>query len=134
MKLTMNGQDMFPARYASGSDLAGKPYTLIIDRVAVERMTNPRTHQESDKYVVYFTGAKRGFVLGKQFAESIATSLNETDAEKWKGKKVTLFPIETRLGVGVRARPPVNGTSTLPDLLAHGDPDEDDETAAGGGR
>lgn len=130
-KITINGAEMFPARYAGGDDLAGKAYTLRIERIEREKMTNPRTHQETEKHVIYFAGAKRGFVLGKEFAESIAVALGEWDAALWHGKSVQIFPQQTRLGVGVRARKAPNGITPLPAAILTADDqdeEEDDET------
>lgn len=117
IKVTMNGQEMFPTRYAGGADLHGKAFTLEIALVQPEEMNDPHTFEKITKWVVYFKGAQRGMVLGKQFAESIAEATGETDAQKWAGKRVEIYPQQTRLGVGVRARKAPNGASVVPETL-----------------
>lgn len=117
LKVTMGGAEMFPTRYAGGSDLHGKSFTLEIAGVQMEEMNDPHTFEKIQKYVIYFRGAQRGMVLGKQFAESIAEATGETDAQQWTGKRVEIYPQNTRLGVGVRARKAPNGPSQVPDVL-----------------
>lgn len=121
VKVMLNGQEMFPTRYASGSDLQGKAYTLEIAGVRKEQMTDPHTFEPVEKFVVYFKGAQRGFVLGKTFAETIATATGETDAAQWASKRVQIYPEQTRLGVGVRARKAPNGPSEIPQTLQEED-------------
>lgn len=36
MKVTITGKEMFPTRYASGTDLTCKAYTLTIAKIAFE--------------------------------------------------------------------------------------------------
>ena len=117
IKVTMNGTEMFPTRYASGTDLHGKAFTLEISHLQTEKMSDPHTFQEIEKWVIYFKGAQRGMVLGKKFAESIAEATGETDAVKWVGKRVQIYPVDTRLGVGIRARKAPNGVSEIPATL-----------------
>lgn len=113
-KITLQGKDLYPTRYATAQDLGEKTPTLEIERIDIERMTNPRTHEESEKPVIYFRRASRGIVLGKQFAESIAAALGEYDASLWSGKRVQLYTTQTRMGLGVRARRAPNGETPLP--------------------
>jgi hypothetical protein len=127
MKVTFKSKEMFPTRYASGTDLAGKAYTLTIAKIAFEEMTNPKTHETHSKPVIYFLNAKRGFVLGKQFAESIAIALGEWEAQKWYGRIVQIYPTQTRLGIGVRARPAPNGETPPPPAIAGEGEDEEED-------
>lgn len=120
-RITINGHEMFPTRYASAQDLKAKTYTLEIADVHLEKMTNPRTKQEQEKFVIYFKNAKRGFVLGKEFAESIAQALGEYDASAWAGKKIEIYTVQTRLGDGVRARRAPNGETPAPEVLNQDD-------------
>jgi hypothetical protein len=103
-KITLGGQELFPTRYFSGDDLAGKSYTVEIVGIKQETMTNPKTHAEQVKPVIYFAKTARGAVLGKEFAESIADALKEWNANAWTGKKIIIHPQQTRLGTGIRAR------------------------------
>jgi hypothetical protein len=122
---------MFPKRYANGEDLHGKSFTLEIAHITREEMTNIKTHKTESKFVVYFFKNKttgeitKGFVLGKEFAESIAVALDESNADKWAGRRVEIFPQQTRLGIGVRARRAPNGT-TMPPAQINDDEDEMD--------
>jgi len=126
MKITLNGEEIFPARYAHGEDLKGKAYTVMIERIEHEEMTNPHTKRNEKKFVIYFANSRRGFVLGKEFAESIARALAMNEAEKWIGQRVIIYPQQTRLGVGVRAR--AIGTNHA-EPTPPPDDDDDDPTA-----
>jgi hypothetical protein len=124
-KITLNGAELFPTRYFSGADLADKSYIVEIRDIAQQEMTNPRTKQQVVKPVIFFVKPVRGAVLGKEFAESIATSLNERDANKWIGQKIVIYPKQTRLGTGIRARAVgTNNAEPAPDATGEEDAEE----------
>lgn len=129
-KITLNGQELFPARYFTAQDLAGKAYTVTIRAIQKEKMHNPTSNKDEEKNVIYFASPKRGTVLGKEFAESIALTLGEWDAGKWAGQKIVIAPTRVRNGKeGVRARSIAgNGAEKTAPPVADEDEDEDDET------
>lgn len=103
----MNIRTMFPRKYASGEDLAGKSVTLTIASIRPERMTPPGA-APVEKHVIYFNGAERGVVLSRILAEQIATATGFDDTDYWPGKAVTLYPdrimVAGRERVVIRAR------------------------------
>jgi hypothetical protein len=104
----MNVGEMFPSKYASGSDLKGRPVTLTICKVVSEKMRVNAQAPEESRYVCYFDGAIRGVVLGKTLANQIAQAINESDTDHWPGKMVVLYPENMLVGgierVAIRAR------------------------------
>ena len=124
-KITLGGAELFPTRYFSGADLAGKSYIVEIRQIVHEEMTNPRTKAQITKAVVYFVKPLRGAVLGKEFAESIATALGEWNADAWPGQKVIIYAKQTRLGAGIRAKSTAaNHAEPAPDTAGEEDAEE----------
>jgi hypothetical protein len=109
----MNISDMYPSKYASGADLKGKAVTLPIAGVAAEKMRPGPGQPEVEKFVIYFTEAKKGVVLSRILARQIAQALSAEDTDNWKGFKVTLFPEAVTVAgvarVAIRARAAANG-------------------------
>ena len=108
----MKVNDMFPRKYATGSDLKG-PVILTIARVASEKMRPGAGQPEVAKFVLYFDGASRGVVLSRVLAEQIAQAVGSDDTDHWPGKRVTLYPQPMKVAgvdrVAIRARS-ANGT------------------------
>jgi len=86
----MKINQMFPSKYATGSDLRGA-VTVTIARIAAEKMRPNPQSPEVEKWVLYTQEGKRGVVLGKVLANQIAVVLGD-DTDLWLGKKITLYP------------------------------------------
>lgn len=84
--------EMYPTKYATGSDLGGRPVTLTIQAVRAEKMRPNQAADEVTKYVVYFVEARKGVVLNKTLAHQIAELTGSDDTDNWGGKRVTLYP------------------------------------------
>jgi len=89
----MNISDLFPRKYATGADLAGKAHELIISEVVIEKMRPVPSQPPVEKPVVFFTNASKGVILNRTLAEQISQALKSTDTDDWKGKKITLGPV-----------------------------------------
>ncbi len=104
MKLTQ----MFPKRYATGSDFQGKALTLTVARVASEKMHPQANAPETEKWVLYFNETKKGVILNRTLAFQIAEILGSDETEEWVGKSITLFPqpmnVAGRSVIAIRAR------------------------------
>lgn len=63
------------------------------------KFTDPDTKQRASKKLCITPAERpeRKLVLGKTNADLIA-ALHGTDADKWKGKKITLYPAQTSFG------------------------------------
>jgi len=111
----MKINDMFPSKYLSGADLAGRQVVVTIATVKAEPMKDPQTHQPVTKFVLYFAESKsgKGLILNKTLANQIARALGADDTEAWPGKKVTLYPESMTVAgvprVAIRARAATNG-------------------------
>lgn len=89
MKIT----DLFPSKYVKASDLNGKPVTLTIARLVVEKMGHG-SEQES-KPVLYFQKATKGLVLNRTNAMIIA-GLYGNESDDWGGQRITIYPTKVR--------------------------------------
>jgi hypothetical protein len=104
----MKLNEMFPSKYANGTDLQGKPVTVTIQTVRPEQMRPNQAAEEVTKFVVYFVEAKRGVVLNKTLAQQIAKITGSDDTDNWEGKRITLYPEPVTVAgvarVAIRAR------------------------------
>lgn len=86
----MNVNQMFPSKYLKGSELTG-PVTVTIASIHKEQSYKPG-EGKTDIFVLYCERAKRGVVLTKPLAFSIAEALGEPDTDRWTGRAVVLYP------------------------------------------
>ena len=104
----MKLNDLFPRKYATGEDLAGKSVTLTISHLRLEKMIPTPGTAPVEKWVVFFKEAQKGIVLSKTLATQIARAVGSDDTEEWPGKRVTLFPetvnVAGQTRVAIRAR------------------------------
>lgn len=114
----MKVSEMYPKKFATGEDLAGKEATLIISSIELESMRPDPRAAEVQKYVLYFEKAQRGIILNRTIAEQIAQAVGSDESDDWIGKKITLFPLPMVVAgknrVAIRVKPPVNGPSDPP--------------------
>jgi hypothetical protein len=82
----MNINQVYPRKYAIGQDIDGKEPTLAIRTVTLEQMGE--AHDK--KPVIWFIGAKKGVVLNKPMARTIA-DMYGPETDNWTGKYVTLY-------------------------------------------
>ena len=80
--------DAFPSKYLSAEDVHGQDHTVVIERYQAETMP-ARDGADERKYVLFFRGAKKGLVLNKTNAKTIA-SQHGNDFDGWIGKQVTI--------------------------------------------
>lgn len=108
----MKLNQMFPARYVRGQDLAA-PILVVITGISKEE-THPRPGVTEEKYVLHFerldprtgeyvemeanarTKAGYGCILRHTLAEQIADVLKSDDTDTWIGQKIVLQPCKTR--------------------------------------
>lgn len=117
----MKLSEMFPRKYATGEDLAGRPATLVISKITCEKMRPDPRAPEVEKYVLYFEKATRGIILNRTIAEEIAAIVGSDDTNNWPGCKVTLYPLPLVVAgkqrVAIRAKAPANGEDDPPPQL-----------------
>ena len=123
----MKISEMFPTRYATGEDLAGKPVSLTIASLRSEQMHPQPGAPAVSKWVLYFAHATKGVILSAPLARQIADALGD-DTDAWPGKRITIYPLPMtvagRACIAIRARPATNGESSLPTGLLTPDEDE----------
>ncbi len=88
----MKLNDLFPCKYATGEDLAGKSVTLTISHLRLEKMIPTPGTAPVEKWVVFFKEAQKGIVLSKTLAFQISKAVGSEDTDDWVGKKVVLYP------------------------------------------
>jgi hypothetical protein len=84
---------LFPSKYVKAADLGGKPITLTIAKLAIEKMGHGA--EEERKPVLYFQKATKGLVLNRTNGMIIA-SLHGPETDHWVGKRITLYPTTVR--------------------------------------
>lgn len=82
---------MFPSKYLRAADFKGKDVSMTISGVDSDELRMKDNSKEM-KYIVHFDETDKMLVLNKTNAYAIADSLDELDALKWIGHKITLFP------------------------------------------
>jgi len=104
----MKLNQLFPSKYATGQDLAGKSVALTISHLRSEKMIPTPGASPVDKWVVYFKEAQKGIVLSKTLATQIAQAVGSDDTDAWPGKRVMLYPEEVTVAgkprTAIRAR------------------------------
>ena len=88
----MKLNDLFPRKYATGEDLAGKSVTLTISHLRLEKMIPTPGTAPVEKWVIFFKEAQKGIVLSKTLAFQISKVVGSEDTDEWVGKKVVLYP------------------------------------------
>ena len=92
----------FPRKYATGSDLNGRPHRVTIESLKWEPMRG------ENKLVAYFTGHEKGIVLNRTLFEQIAAATGQDDSDNWPGCTIEIFPVPLTVAgqdrIGIRAR------------------------------
>jgi len=105
-ELIMNVDEMFPSRYLRGSELNGAK-TVTIARVVMEEAYRPG-EGKSTIFVLYVDNGSKGVILSRALAMAISKILNESNTDRWTGKKCVLYPepmnVAGREVVAIRAR------------------------------
>ena len=89
-KVTLNGELMFPSDYVAAVELQGRDVTLTVKGISKEALQMKDGGNKS-KLVMRFEKTAKKLVVNKTNADVIA-GIYGTAAEKWVGKRVTLYP------------------------------------------
>lgn len=92
----MKVSEMFPSKWLAAEDLQGKEVPVVIAAVRPEKMLDPGSGERIEKYVVYFERKKKGLVLNKTNAKSIAEIVASEDTDEWVGREIVLVPTKTK--------------------------------------
>lgn len=110
----MDYRAMFDRDYIAAFDLNGKDVTVTIARVEPGVLTG-QGGKKSKKPIVHFEGKEKGFAINKTNGKIIA-GMYGTDASKWVGKRITIYPTMTSFGSEqmecIRVRPTVPQEAT----------------------
>lgn len=104
----MKLNDLFPRKYAAGEDLQGRPFTVTISHLQLEKMTPTPGAAPVEKWVVFFKETQKGVVLSKTLATQIAQAVGSDDTDNWSGKKVVIYPetvnVAGKTRIAIRAK------------------------------
>jgi hypothetical protein len=127
-KAMLDGKLMYPSEYVAAVEFGGKDVALTISGVELSelRMVD---NTVTKKPVLHFSETPKKLVLNKTNANQIA-ELHGSEARKWVGKRITLFPT-TCLAFGkttdcIRVRP------TVPRNKPRGDGQAQEQSPQGG--
>lgn len=102
----------FLGRYIAAAEFGGKEPTVTIASVQLELVEDTDEKKPPrNRWIVYFEGKERGWLLNKTNAILLAALFNSRKTEEWIGKRVTLCAEdvqmngETLLGIRVRGGP-----------------------------
>jgi len=99
----MNIDTAFPSKYLKTTDLAGRPVTVTIARVVLERVG------DKERPVCYFVGKQKAFALNKTNARAITAIAGTPETEHWGGLAIQLIvtPVEYQgqMVDAIRVRP-----------------------------
>lgn len=117
----MKLDQLYPKRYATGTDLNNKAYTFTIANVTMEEVHTIPNKPAELKPVLYFKETTKGIILTRPLAYQIAQALKADDTEQWKGHKIQVYPepltVAGQARIAIRARPAPNGVDTPPQAL-----------------
>lgn len=82
---------MFPSKYLKAADFKGKDVSMTISDVDSDEL-RLEDNSKVKKFIVHFKETDKMLVLNVTNAYAIAEELNELDALKWIGRKITLYP------------------------------------------
>ena len=82
----MKISEVYSSDWLKAGDLQGRTIRVAISHVELTDLGDDR-----QKPVVYFKGKKKGLVLNKTNAGTIAAALGD-DCESWSGEEIELFP------------------------------------------
>ena len=101
----MDIDQAFPSKYLSSDDLDGREVRLTIARVEVEEVGRNKDR----KPILYFTKAKKGMVLNKTNAKTIAAAYGK-NTDQWEDREIVIFSMKVQFGDeivdGIRVRIP----------------------------
>ena len=107
----MRMSEEFPSKYLKADDLMGREVRVTIARVEREKMG------DDFKPVVYFNDKKKGVVLNKTNAFTIANAYGDESTD-WFGNDIILFSVMTEYGgkttPAIRVRLPVARDNAKP--------------------
>ncbi len=89
----MHVDTLFPSKHLSAADLDGKDLSLTVESWQIEEVGT----DEEERPVLYFREHKKGMVLNRTNADSIA-GLYGTEVDQWIGKTIIVYPTTTRFG------------------------------------
>jgi hypothetical protein len=95
--------EAFPSKYLKAADLEDRQHLMVMERAEFEMLGDER------KLILYFQNQKKGLVLNKTNANTIAAKYGD-DTEDWLGKEIVLFEamvdFQGKTGPAIRVRAP----------------------------
>lgn len=103
--MALDFDQLFPGRFIKAGDFKGRDWTVTISKVRTEEMEGRKGIEV--KAIIGFVGKKREWIVNKTNGMCLKAMFGR-DAEKWIGKRVTLWPAPVEgydMGIRVRGSP-----------------------------
>lgn len=114
----MKISEAYPSKYIRSEDIGERSIQLVISHLDMEDMRGG-----DEKPVLYFVKTKKGLVLNKTNATTIAKAYGD-DTDNWRGKTVIVFTAVTDFGgrdtLGIRIRIPKHVAAKHEDKISSG--------------
>jgi hypothetical protein len=128
-------KDLWPDRWLKAAHLAGKRARVVIARVDLEAIFNPRTRQPEPRLVATFHAKTLRLVLNKTQSHALAAICNSDDYTRWTGHEVVLSVAKAPNGMDTILISPIPDPPTpasgaavpAPTAPVAEDDDDDDE-------
>lgn len=92
----LNWTEFVDSKFLSGYDVE-KPFKVTLERVAKEKVTQPKSGKTEDKIILYWKGAKKGQILTKRVAKVLAMMNGmKKDVNEWVGSTVELYTTQEK--------------------------------------
>ena len=109
---TLNGKIVFESDWLGSVDLSGKDRVIEIEKVEIADLFCPRTNKKKKTLTLRIKGEPKGLICNQTNANTIGSVLKVTEASKWSGHRVILFP--TTCQVGRETKTCIRVRDTLP--------------------
>jgi CRISPR/Cas system-associated protein Cas5 (RAMP superfamily) len=108
--------EMFPSKYLKAEDIGDREVPVTIRKVVNETVKS-RDGSEN-RWVVYFDGKKKGWILNVTNGKAIAAIAKRPNSKDWTGVDIVLYTTMVSFGsdsvLGIRVKVP-NGSAETTD-------------------
>lgn len=88
----MRGSDVYPSKYLKAEDFPGD-VIVIIEKVEMEKFTDPKTKEETEKPLIWFKDCDKAMIVNKTNWALIAKQHGD-ESDDWVGKSITLGTLD----------------------------------------
>jgi hypothetical protein len=86
----MNIKTVFPSKYVSAEDLAGRRVEVTVAGAEMVKTFNRRANREEERLALSFHNATKRMLLNKTQAYEVATITGSFETDAWPGQRLVL--------------------------------------------